>query len=110
VNLDHPAKAFWVLASVCARPRSHQAHHLRQLFGRPGAKLSNDFEPFFTVPVSRPLSHTRVGKYKDSEGEIELTRKPLDAQSVQKRTAVNQWYTNTLYSRLDNKLIAPSLS
>jgi phage terminase large subunit-like protein len=68
--------------------------------------LSNDFRAVLYSSWYRDLfPHTRVGKYKDSEGEIELTRKPLDAQSVQKRTAVNQWYTNTLYSRLDNKLI-----
>ena len=73
---------------------------------------------------------TRIGQYKNSETEIELTArgfrlatsvggtltgrggdiividdplKPDDALSETKRTAANQWFTNTLLSRLDDK-------
>jgi predicted phage terminase large subunit-like protein len=73
---------------------------------------------------------TRIGPYKDSETEIELTHrgfrlststggtltgrggdvivvddptKPIDALSDAKRTATNEWFRNTLLSRLDDK-------
>ncbi len=74
---------------------------------------------------------TRIGRFKDSESEIEFTArgfrlatsvggtltgrggeiividdplKPDDALSETKRTASNRWFTNTLLSRLDDKL------
>jgi hypothetical protein len=73
---------------------------------------------------------TRIGPFKNSETEIELTTrgfrlatsvggtltgrggdvividdplKPDDAFSETKRSAANQWFTNTLLSRLDDK-------
>jgi phage terminase large subunit-like protein len=73
---------------------------------------------------------TRIGRYKDSETEIELTRrggrlatstggtltgrggdliiiddplKPTDALSDSRRDAANQWLLNTVMSRLDDK-------
>ncbi len=73
---------------------------------------------------------TRIGPFKNSETEIELTArgfrlatsvggtltgrggdiividdplKPDDALSETKRSAANQWFTNTLLSRLDDK-------
>jgi hypothetical protein len=73
---------------------------------------------------------TRIGPYKNSETEIELTArgfrlatsvggtltgrggdiiiiddplKPDDAMSETKRSTANQWFTNTLLSRLDDK-------
>jgi predicted phage terminase large subunit-like protein len=95
-------------------------------------KMSNDFRAILDSPWYRDLfPRTRVGQFKDSEGEIELTLrglrlatsvggtltgrggdiiiiddplKPQDAQSDAKRAAVIQWYSNTLLSRLDNKL------
>jgi hypothetical protein len=94
-------------------------------------KHSNDFravlEPSWyksTFPI------TRIGPFKNTETEIELTArgfrmatsvggtltgrggdiiifddplKPDDALSETKRTAVNQWFNNTLLSRLDDK-------
>jgi hypothetical protein len=73
---------------------------------------------------------TRIGQFKNTETEIELTArgfrmatsvggtltgrggdiiiiddplKPDDAMSEAKRTAVNEWFINTLLSRLDDK-------
>jgi predicted phage terminase large subunit-like protein len=94
-------------------------------------KLSNDFRALIASPWYKKLfPGTRVGFYKDSETEIELTQrgsrlatstggtltgrggnliiiddplKPLDAQSETKRTAANDWFRNTLLSRLDDK-------
>ena len=94
-------------------------------------RFSNDFRALIDHPWYQALfPHTRVGQYKDSEVEIELTRrglrmatstggtltgrggnlliiddplKPQDALSDSKRTAVNDWYSNTLLSRLDDK-------
>jgi predicted phage terminase large subunit-like protein len=80
--------------------------------------------------VTSPFPGTRIGPYKDTENEIELTArgyrlatsiggtltgrggdviiiddplKPIDALSELKRNAVTQWYANTLLSRLDDK-------
>ena len=94
-------------------------------------KHANDFRAVLVSPWYRRLfPATRIGARKDSEGEIELTRrgfrlatsvggtltgrggdiviiddplKPLDAHYEPKRSAVNQWYANTLLSRLDDK-------
>ncbi|HEY8005263.1 MAG TPA: phage terminase large subunit, partial [Methylocella sp.] len=94
-------------------------------------RFSNDFRALIDKSWYRAtFPHTRVGPYKDSEIEIELTRrgfrlatsiggtltgrggnlliiddplKPQDALSDSKRTAVNDWYANTLLSRLDDK-------
>jgi predicted phage terminase large subunit-like protein len=94
-------------------------------------KLSNDFRAVLGHPAyQRLFPRTRVGARKDTEAEVELTErglrlatsvggtltgrggdiiiiddplKPLDAQSEASRGAVNQWYANTLLSRLDDK-------
>jgi predicted phage terminase large subunit-like protein len=94
-------------------------------------KLSNDFRAVLDSNWYRAaFPNTRVGPYKDTEGEIELTKrgfrlatsimgtltgrggdiiliddplKPVDALSEPKRSAVNQWFNNTLLSRLDDK-------
>ena len=93
-------------------------------------KHSNDFRALIEAPWFRKVfPHVSVGQ-KDSETEIELTSrgyrmatsvggtltgrggdliiiddplKPDDAMSETRRTAANQWFTNTLLSRLDNK-------
>jgi predicted phage terminase large subunit-like protein len=94
-------------------------------------KLSNDFRAVLASPWFQALfPTTRIGRYKDTETEIELTRrgfrlatstggtltgrggdliiiddplKPLDALSEQRRTAANDWFLNTVVSRLDDK-------
>jgi predicted phage terminase large subunit-like protein len=94
-------------------------------------KLSNDFRAVLASSWYQALfPNTRIGRYKDSETEIELTRrgfrlatstggtltgrggdliiiddplKPLDALSEQRRTAANDWFLNTVVSRLDDK-------
>jgi predicted phage terminase large subunit-like protein len=94
-------------------------------------KLSNDFRAVLASRWYQSLfPDTRIGRYKDSETEIELTRrgsrlatstggtltgrggnliiiddplKPLDALSETKRRSANEWFLNTLLSRLDDK-------
>ena len=94
-------------------------------------KHANDFRAVLESPWYRlAFPSTRVGPYKNSETEIELTArgfrlatsvggtltgrggdiividdplKPDDALSETKRLAANQWFTNTLLSRLDDK-------
>lgn len=94
-------------------------------------KHSNDFRAVLEAPWYRSVFPTaRIGPYKNSETEIELTArgfrlatsiggtltgrggdllviddplKPDDAMSETRRTAANQWFTNTLLSRLDKK-------
>ena len=94
-------------------------------------KLSNDFRAIIELSwYQRIFPGTQIGEYKNSESEIELTArgsrlatsvggtltgrggniiiiddplKPDDALSEAKRTAVNQWFDNTLMSRLDDK-------
>src|ERR1700686_654805 len=94
-------------------------------------KHSNDFRAILASAWYQPLfPNTRIGPYKDSETEIELTRrggrlststrgtltgrggdliiiddplKPIDALSDSRREAANQWLLNTVMSRLDNK-------
>jgi predicted phage terminase large subunit-like protein len=93
-------------------------------------KHANDFRAVAEAPWYRDLfPGTRIGQ-KDSETEIELTArgsrlatsvggtltgrggdliiiddplKPDDAYSEAKRNACNEWYKNTLLSRLDDK-------
>jgi predicted phage terminase large subunit-like protein len=93
-------------------------------------KHANDFRAVAEAPWYRDLfPGTRIGQ-KDSESEIELTTrgfrfatsvggtltgrggdmiiiddplKPDDAYSETKRNACNEWYKNTLLSRLDDK-------
>jgi len=105
---------------ICASYSAELAH-----------KLSNDFRAVLASAWYRSIfSNTRVGPYKDSEAEIELTQrgsrlatstggtltgrggdlividdplKPLDALSEPKRVAANQWFLNTVLSRLDDK-------
>ena len=105
---------------ICASYSSELAH-----------KHSNDFRTLITSPWYRTaFSIARVGDYKDSETEIELTRrgfrlatstggtltgrggdliiiddplKPIDAMSEVKRNAANDWFLNTVVSRLDDK-------
>jgi hypothetical protein len=94
-------------------------------------KHSNDFRAVLEAPwYRRTFPNARIGQYKNSEAEIELTErgfrlatsvggtltgrggdiiivddplKPDDALSETKRSAANQWFTNTLLSRLDDK-------
>jgi hypothetical protein len=94
-------------------------------------KHSNDFRAILASAWYQALfPNTRIGPYKDSETEIELTRrggrlststggtltgrggdliiiddplKPIDALSDSRREAANQWLLNTVMSRLDNK-------
>jgi predicted phage terminase large subunit-like protein len=94
-------------------------------------KHSNDFRAVLESPWYRTaFPTTRIGPFKNSETEIELTArgfrlatsvggtltgrggdiividdplKPDDAFSETKRSGANQWFTNTLLSRLDDK-------
>jgi predicted phage terminase large subunit-like protein len=94
-------------------------------------KHSNDFRTVIASPWCQEIfPDTRIGPYKDSETEIELTRrgfrlatstggtltgrggdliiiddplKPIDAISDAKRTGANEWFRNTVLSRLDDK-------
>ena len=94
-------------------------------------KLSNDFRAILASTWYRAIfPSTRVGPYKNSEAEVELTGrgyrlatstggtltgrggdliiiddplKPLDALSDSRRAAANDWFLNTLVSRLDDK-------
>ena len=94
-------------------------------------KHSNDFRALVESPWYRSaFQNARIGLFKNSETEIELTArgfrlatsvggtltgrggdiividdplKPDDAMSETKRSAANQWFTNTLLSRLDDK-------
>jgi predicted phage terminase large subunit-like protein len=99
--------------------------------GELARKFSNDFRALIDAPFYKSLfPWTRVGRFKDSEVETEFTArgyrlatsvggtltgrggdiividdplKPDDAFSETKRSAANQWFTNTLLSRLDDK-------
>src|SRR5690348_12679660 len=94
-------------------------------------KHSNDFRAVLESAWYRStFPTTRIGLFKNTETEIELTArgfrmatsvggtltgrggdiiiiddplKPDDALSETKRTGANQWFTNTLLSRLDDK-------
>ena len=94
-------------------------------------KHSNDFRAVLESPWYRSaFPNARIGPFKNSETEIELTArgfrlatsvggtltgrggdiividdplKPDDALSEAKRSAANQWFMNTLLSRLDDK-------
>jgi predicted phage terminase large subunit-like protein len=94
-------------------------------------KHSNDFRAIIESSWYRSaFPNTRIGPYKNTETEIELTArgyrmatsvegtltgrggdiividdplKPDDALSEPKRTSANQWFTNTLLSRQDDK-------
>jgi hypothetical protein len=94
-------------------------------------KHSNDFRAVVASPWYQEIfPGTRIGPYKDSETEIELTHrgfrlatstggtltgrggdlviiddplKPIDALSESKRNAANEWLRSTVLSRLDDK-------
>jgi hypothetical protein len=94
-------------------------------------KHSNDFRAVMESPWYRSVfPNARIGQVKNTETEMELTErgfrlatsvggtltgrggntiiiddplKPDDAMSEAKRTGANQWLTNTLLSRLDDK-------
>jgi predicted phage terminase large subunit-like protein len=94
-------------------------------------KHSNDFRAIIESPWFQALfPGTRIGRFKNSETEIEFTHrgfrmatsvggtltgrggdtiiiddplKPDDALSETRRAAVIQWFVNTLLSRLDDK-------
>jgi predicted phage terminase large subunit-like protein len=94
-------------------------------------KHSNDFRAVIDSPWYRDaFTGTRIGLYKNNETEIEFSQrgfrlatsiggtltgrggdiiiiddplKPDDAYSESRRTATNQWYSNSLLSRLDDK-------
>src|SRR4051794_5329938 len=94
-------------------------------------KLANDFRAIVESEWYRRIfPGTRIGRFKNTETEIEFTErgyrlavsvqgtltgrggdliiiddpiKPADAMSEPTRTGVNQWFLNTLLSRLDNK-------
>jgi predicted phage terminase large subunit-like protein len=97
-------------------------------------KHSNDFRTVLESRwYKRLFPSTRIGPYKNSETEIELTErggrlatsvggtltgrggdiiiiddplKPDDALSATRRNQVNEWYKNVLLSRLDDKRTA----
>ena len=99
--------------------------------GELARKFSNDFRALINSPWYRSLfPWTRVGLYKDSEVEIELSKrgfrlatsvggtltgrggdiividdplKPDDIHSETRLATPNQWFANTLLSRLDDK-------
>ena len=99
--------------------------------GELARKHANDFRAVLDTPWYRRLfPATRIGPGKNPETEIELTRrgfrlstsvggtltgrggdivviddptKPDEALSPARRDAANQWFTNTLLSRLDDK-------
>lgn len=99
--------------------------------GELAKKHSNDFRAVLESPWYRnTFPSTRIGPFKNTETEIELTArgyrlatsisgtltgrggdtiiiddplKPDEAMSEAKRSAANQWFTNTLLSRLDDK-------
>ena len=99
--------------------------------GELAKKHSNDFRAVLESSSYRAaFPNTRIGPFKNTETEIELTArgfrlatsvggtltgrggdiiiiddplKPDDALSETKRSAANQWFTNTLLSRLDDK-------
>ena len=99
--------------------------------GELAKKHSNDFRAILDARWYRSIfPGTRVGPFKNNETEIELTArgfrlaasvggtltgrggdiiiiddplKPDDAFSETKRSSANQWFTNTLLSRLDDK-------
>lgn len=99
--------------------------------GELSRKLSNDSRAILASPWYQAVfPNTRIGRYKDSETEIELTHrgsrlatstggtltgrggdliiiddplKPTDALSDSRRDAANQWLLNTVMSRLDDK-------
>jgi predicted phage terminase large subunit-like protein len=99
--------------------------------GELAKKHSNDFRAVLEARWFRSaFPNTRIGPFKNTETEIELTArgfrlatsvggtltgrggdiiiiddplKPDDAMSESKRTGANQWFTNTLLSRLDDK-------
>jgi predicted phage terminase large subunit-like protein len=93
-------------------------------------KHANDFRAVLESSWYQRIFQARIGPYKNSETEIGLTArgfrlatsvggtlagrggdivviddplKPDDALSEAKRSAANQWFTNTLLSRLDDK-------
>lgn len=94
-------------------------------------KHSNDFRAILdSAWYMEIFPDTRIGLYKNTETEIELTKrgfrlttsvggtltgrggdiiiiddplKPDDAYSETRRTGANQWFANTLLSRLDDK-------
>jgi predicted phage terminase large subunit-like protein len=94
-------------------------------------KMSNDFRAIMQSPwYQRIFPATRISPHKDTESEMETTRrgyrystsiggtltgrggdivliddplKAVDALSETKRGFVNQWFANTLSSRLDDK-------
>jgi predicted phage terminase large subunit-like protein len=94
-------------------------------------KHSNDFRAILASPWYRAIfPATRIGRYKDSEVEIELTQrgsrlatstggtltgrggdpiiiddplKSIDALSEPKRNSANEWLRHTVLSRLDDK-------
>jgi predicted phage terminase large subunit-like protein len=99
--------------------------------GELAKKHSNDFRAVLDAKWYRgTFPRTRVGPFKNNETEIEMTErgfrlatsvggtltgrggdtiiiddyiKPDDALSETRRSAANQWFTNTLLSRLDDK-------
>jgi len=99
--------------------------------GELAKKHSNDFRAVLESPWYRAaFPTTQIGPFKNTETEIELTArgfrlatsvggtltgrggdiividdplKPDDALSETKRSVANQWFTNTLLSRLDDK-------
>jgi hypothetical protein len=102
--------------------------------GELAKKHSNDFRAILDTKWYRSLfPGTRIGPFKNSETEIELTRrgfrlatsvggtltgrggdiiiiddplKPDDALSETKRNNANEWFNNTLLSRQDDKRTA----
>ena len=65
------------VSGIRPRTRSHPAHHLRlAILANSRTKLNNDFRALLASSLvpRRSFPQTRIGPYKDSEAEIELTR------------------------------------
>jgi predicted phage terminase large subunit-like protein len=135
--INMPPRSLKSIMSSVAFPAFCLGHHpSRRIIcvsysGDLAKKHSNDFRAVIDTGWYRStFPATRIGRFKDSEVEIEFTArgfrlatsvggtltgrggdlividdplKPDDAPSETKRSAANHWFANTLLSRLDDK-------
>ncbi|ODS03464.1 hypothetical protein AUC71_09635 [Methyloceanibacter marginalis] len=73
----------------------------------PGMRLSRSLDDEATTTLKGFRKATSVGGVLTGLGGniiiLDDPQKPVDAQSKTRRDSLNQWFTNTLMSRLDNK-------
>jgi predicted phage terminase large subunit-like protein len=73
----------------------------------PGMRLSRSLDEETTTTLKGFRKATSVGGVLTGLGGnmiiLDDPQKPVDAQSKTRRDSLNQWFTNTLMSRLDNK-------